>query len=429
MNPNAPAANPTTSNTNQPYGGFGQAQSDYGSASNIMNFLPTQEANTTGAANNANTNTASILPNIAVNAPTYTAPTAATINAGSYGTNLTGYNQAVQGAEQALTSGENATYGSAMGQLSSAEQQYGNLTPVYQNLAASYGIPGYQNDIATLTGLLQNLNRDVNAQTTLGGGLMTESARDEMYNNQAQPLQQSLNSAGEFLQYGQNDVNNLLDTYEKSLTNALTPLQTNISNLPTLFGQTNEAAEAGYGQGQTAIQDTIQNQFTAEQTAAQQEQAAAFNKEVNAQYGNGGLSSVFSTGSNSGANGQFGGVSFKSSQQGGAGGYNFSVDGKPASAVTWAASNGQSPSSVIAYMAQNGDATAGQAYQALLANPNMSMSQLAAQFPSIAWGMTQAATAPAPTKSTASTTPAPVNTGVYGSNNSNLAQDAALYGF
>ncbi len=299
MNPNAPAANPTTSNTNQPYGGFGQAQSDYGSAKNILNFLPTQEASTTAAANNANTNTASILPNISINAPTYTAPTAQTVNAGSFGTNLTGYNQAVQGAEQALTSGENQTYSGAMGQLQSAESQYGNLTPVYQNLAASYGIPGYQNDIATLTGLLQNLNRDVNAQTTLGGGLMTESARDEMYNNQAQPLQQSLNSAGTFLQYGQNDVNNLLDTYEKSLSNALTPLQTNISNLPTLFGQTNEAAQAGYAQGQQSIQDTIQNQFTARQTAAQEEQANSFAREVAAQYGSGGgLGSVCSSGNN-----------------------------------------------------------------------------------------------------------------------------------
>lgn len=388
MNPNAPAANPTTSNTNQPYGGFGQAQSDYGSAKNILNFLPTQEASTTAAANNANTNTASILPNISINAPTYTAPTAQTVNAGSFGTNLTGYNQAVQGAEQALTSGENQTYSGAMGQLQSAESQYGNLTPVYQNLAASYGIPGYQNDIATLTGLLQNLNRDVNAQTTLGGGLMTESARDEMYNNQAQPLQQSLNSAGTFLQYGQNDVNNLLDTYEKSLSNALTPLQTNISNLPTLFGQTNEAAQAGYAQGQQSIQDTIQNQFTARQTAAQEEQANSFAREVAAQYGSGGgLGSVFSSGNNKGAGGQFGGVSFKNPQQGGAGGYAFAINGKPASAVQWAASNGQSPSSVIAYMAQNGDATAGQAYRALIANPNMSMSQLAAQFPSIAWGM------------------------------------------
>lgn len=397
MNPAAPAANPTTSNSNQPYGGFGQAQSDYGTASNILNFLPTQESQTTSAASNANSNTGSILPTINVNAPTYTSPSAPIVNAGSYGTNLTGYNSAVQGAENQLLTGENSAYGSAMGALTSAENQYGNLSPVYQNLANAYGIPGYQNDIATLTGLLQNLNRDVNAQSTLGGGLMTESARDEMYANQAQPLQQSLNSAGEFLQYGQSDVNNLLDTYEKSLTNALTPLQTNISNLPTLFGQTNEAAQAGYEQGATSIQQTIQDQIEARQAAAAEQQAAAFTKEVNAQYGSGGgLAGVFSTGSNNGQNGQYGGVQFKNAQAGGAGGYNFQVDGKAASAVSWAAANGQSPSSVIAYMAQNGDATAGQAYQALLSNPNMSMSQLAAQFPSIAWGMaTQAAPAPA----------------------------------
>jgi hypothetical protein len=352
MNPAAPAANPTTSNTNQPYGGFGQAQSDYGSAANILNNLPSQEASTTGAATNANTNTASILPNIAINAPTYTAPTAQTINAGSYGTNQTGYNSAVQGAEQALTSGENQTYSNAMGQLQSAESQYGNLTPVYQSLASSYGIPGYQNDIATLTGLLQNLNRDVNAQTTLGGGLMTESARDEAYNNQAQPLQQSLNSAGEFLQYGQNDVNNLLDTYEKSLNNALTPLQTNISNLPTLFGQTNEAAQAGYGQGQEAIQSSITDALQTQQVAAQQEQASAAMKQADVLAGAGQSPTLGGTNGAKTAAATYG-LKVQGKPQSG---YYFEdANGNSINAVQYAQATGTPPIQVITAMAKSGD--------------------------------------------------------------------------
>lgn len=352
MNPQAPAANPTTSNTNQPFGGFGQAQSDYGSASNILSFLPTQEANTTNAATNANTNTGSILPNISVNAPTYTAPTATTVNAGSFGNNLTGYNAAVQSAEQGLTSSENSTYGAALGQLQSAESQYGNLTPVYQNLANAYGIPGYQNDIATLTGLLQNLNRDVNAQTTLGGGLMTESARDESYANQAQPLQQSLNSAGEFLQYGQNDVNNLLDTYEKSLTNALNPLQTNISNLPTLFGQTNEAAQAGYDQGGTAIQNNIANAQRAQEIAAEQEQAAAAMKQSQALYGSGGTPIL---GGSPNATTQAASYGLKVHGKPQSGYYFEDATGKRISAVQYAQSTGTPALNVIQAMAQSGD--------------------------------------------------------------------------
>jgi hypothetical protein len=395
MNPTAPAATPLTSNTNQPFGGFGQAQSDYGTASNILNYLPTQESQTTSAATNANNNPGSILPNINIQTPTYTAPQAKVINASNFGTNLTGYNTAVQQAEQGLTGAENAEYGSAMNALSGAEQQYGNLTPVYQQLASSYNIPGYQNDIATLSGLLQNLNKDVNAQTTLGGGLMTESARDEMYANEAQPLNTAINNAGQFLQYGQNDVNNLLDTYEKSLTNELNPLQTNISNLPTLFGQTNEAAQAGYEQGATSIQNTIQNQISQEEANAAAQQSAAFTKEVNANYGTGNLANTLAAGS--GASGSLGGVSR------GANGYSFTSNGKPVTAAAWAADNGQNPATVIAYMAQNGDANAQRANSVITANPNMSITQLATQFPELFGGLP--ISTPATKKTTSSSGP------------------------
>jgi hypothetical protein len=377
MQPIAPAANPTTSNSNLPYGGFGQAQSDYGTAAGILNYLPTQESQTTSAATNANTNPGSILPNVSINAPTYTAPSIPSINPSGYTNNLAGYNNAVQGAESSLLGSENSIYNTALGTLQGAEQKYGNLTPVYQNLASEYNIPGYQSDISTLSGLLQNLNRDVNAQTTLGGGLMTESARDEAYANQAQPLNTALTTAGQFLNYGQNDVANLLDTYEKSLTNALNPLETNIQNLPTVFGQTNQAAQSGYDQGATALQNMIQN--------------ALYNRQLTLEFGNGGgvggagagtpannpLQSIFTSG------GQ--GVALKNTKTGAAGGYNFTVSGKPASAIDWAQANNYKPSDVIKQMAQAGDTGAQAALAALSANPNMSKQEMEQRFPSLAW--------------------------------------------
>lgn len=398
MNPNAPAANPTTSNTNQPFGGFGQAQSDYSTASNILNFLPTQERQTTSAATNANSNPGSILPDININAPTYTAPTSQVLNAGSYGTDLQRYNADVQKAEQSQIATENSTFGQAQGQLSAAEKQYGNLTPIYQNLAAQYNIPGYQKDIATLSGLLENLNKDVNAQTTLGGGLMTQSARDEMYANEANPLNTALNNAGQFLQYGQTDVNNLLGTYEKSLTNALTPLETNISNLPTLFGQANSATEAGYNQGEQTIQNSIQNQIANRQAAAAESQAASFAREVAAQYGGG----AGATGGIAGILNPQHGVTTTAPQPGSKIGFNFNAGGKPVSAMTWAAQNGQDPATIIAYMAQQGDATAGRAYQAMVSNPSLSAADIARQFPQLGSGFSPA---PSPTQTPSSARP------------------------
>lgn len=357
MAPSAPSANPQTSNTNLPFGGFGQAQSDYGTAANILNYLPTQENTTTSNAKNANNNPGSILPSVNINAPTYTAPTAQTINAGSYGSNLTGYNQAVQSAEQNQIAQENQTYASAQGSLASAENQYGNLTPVYQKLASEYNIPGYQSDVATLSGLLQHLNQDVNAQTTLGGGLMTQSARDEMYANEANPLNMALNSAGEFLNYGQQDVNNLLGTYEKSLSNALTPLESNISNLPGLFGQANSAAESGYNQGATAIESQISNAQRQQEIATQQEQAAAFNREVNAQYGNGNGMPVLGGGNNKTQAATYG---LKVANNPSAGYYFEDANGNPINAVQYAKMTGIQPMQVITAMANSGDTGAKQ---------------------------------------------------------------------
>lgn len=355
MTPSAPAANPTTSNTNMPFGGYGQAQQDYSSASNILSNLPTQQAQTA----KVNPSDTSILPSIN---PTYSianAPTAQTINAGSYGTNLTGYNQAVQSAEQSLTGSENSVYNQAMQQYQQNVNQFGNLPKVYQQLATQYGLPGYQQDVNTLQNLLQNLNQDVNAQTTLGGGLMTQSARDEMYANEANPLNLALSSASRSYETGQTNVNNLLGAYETGLTNALKPEEMNISNLPELFNQTNQSAESGYNQGATAIQNTIQNEQEAQRIAVERAQAAsqeAYNsaaiREINSNIGNGGnLASALSSG-------QLQGLSLKNAKAGGSAGYNFNVGGTPASVGTWASVNNIPINVALSYMAQNGDRTA-----------------------------------------------------------------------
>lgn len=377
MQPISPAANPTTNNTNTPYGGAGQAAADWQTANNILNYLPGQVQQTTANATNANENPGSILPNISINAPTYTAPTAPTINAGNYGSNLTGYNAAVQNAEQGLTSNENSIYGSALNQLSSAEQQYGNLTPVYQQLASEYNIPGYQQDISQLSGLLGSLQSDVNADTSLMGGNVTASANQEKYEQQYQPLQNNLNVAGQMLQYGQNDVSNLLDTYEKSLTNQLNPLEQNISTLPELFGQTNSAAEAGYNQGYTSIQDLIQNNLQQQSINQQGYYNSLMAKEINANYGNGGsIGSAIQ-------NGTLSGISAKNAKQGGGGGFDFTLGGKPTSANSWANSNGVPIASVLQYMASQGDQTALSALNDISKGANSQ--SVANKYPSLFW--------------------------------------------
>jgi hypothetical protein len=406
MQPSAPAANPITSNTNMPFGGSPQAASDYGTASNILNYLPTQETQSTNNATKINSNPGSILPNININAPTYTAPTAKSINPASYGTNEAAYNAAVQEAEQNQISAENSTFGAAQGALSSAENQYGNLTPVYQSLASQYNIPGYQNDVATLSGLLQNLNQDVNARTTLGGGAITQSARDEAYTNQAQPLNMALNNASEFLNYGQNDVSNLMDTYEKSLGNQLQPLESNISALPGLFGQANSASEAGYGQGATAIEDTISNAQRQQEIAVSQGNLALQQKAFNAQYGSGTMTDLL----NKLANGSIPGMSLKNSGVGGGAGYNFQVNNAPASAGTWAATNNLPINYVLSTMASKGDKNAESALSAITNAGGVTQS-IVNQYPDLFWaaGQGQASTNSNNTskKSTPSAAPKP----------------------
>jgi hypothetical protein len=376
MAPNAPAAAPSTNNTNLPYGG-GQAAADQTLGSNILSFLPSQEQQSATASNQGG----SILPTVNISTPTYAAPTAATVNAGSFGNNLTGYNAAVQSAEQGLTSNENSEYSQAMANYEQNMQQFGNLTGVYNNLANTYNIPGYQQDVVGLQGLLQNLNQDVNAQTTLGGGLMTESARDENYANRAQPLNMALSNASQELGAGQTDVNNLMNAYETSLTNALKLEELDLSNLPTLFGQTNEAAEAGYGQGQSAIESGISNTLQAQEVQAQQEQASAAMKSVNAEYGTG-------TAAGSIASGQVpAGMSLKNATAGAGQGYDFSTNGQPTSAASFAAANGINPAALLGYMSAQGDTTAKSAYNYISANPNANITELQSKFPSLFWGM------------------------------------------
>lgn len=401
MQPTAPAANPTSLNSNQPYGGFGQALTDYSTASNILNFLPTQESQTTATATNANSNPGTILPDIHVNAPSFTSPTAQTINPTKFNGNLTAYNEATQRAMNSLLGSENTTYSQAQDVLSQAEQKYGNLTPVYQELANKYNIPGYQGDIATLSNLLQNLNRDVNAQTTLGGGAITQSARDEMYANEAQPLNTAMNNASEFLNFGQQDTANLLDTYQKSLTNALTPIETNIANLPGQFERTNTAAQTGYGQGQQTIEDVIQNQqrqqeIRAEQiqAASSQEQAATAARALKLEYGTGAANAIGGIASKPSS---LQGINFKNTGAGGAGGYDFTVNGKAASAAQWAAANAANmfgsqvniPTAIalsLNGMAAGGDRNAAAALAKINDNGGTISQSIMNQYPALFWG-------------------------------------------
>lgn len=419
MAPSAPAANPITSNTNLPFGGYGQAASDSALSSNILSFLPTQEQQTA----RVNPSDTSMLPTVN---PTYSianAPTAQVVNPGSFGTNLTGYNAATQTATQNLTSSENSIYNQALQTYQNNMNQFGNLTGVYQNLANTYNLPGYQQDVNSLQGLLQNLNQDVNAQTTLGGGLMTQSARDEMYNNEQNPLQLALSNASREYETGQTNVNNLLGAYETSLTNALKPEELNISNLPTLFGQTNDAAQTGYGQGQQSIEDTITNAQKQQEIGIEQGQLDIQQKTFNAQYGAGTMTDLL----NKLSTGAIPGMTLKNSGSGGVAGYNFSVNSAPASAGTWAATNSLPINYVLSTMASKGDKTAESALSDITNAGGVTQSIVNA-YPSLFWSPKApgAAAAPAPAKAAA---PAPVNTGVFGANNTNLAETMQMYGF
>lgn len=356
MSPNAPAAAPLTSNTNLPYGTT-QASQDQQLGSNILSFLPSQEQQSATTSNNGT----SMLPTVNTSYSTFGAPTAPTVNAGSFGSNLTGYNAAVQGAEQGLTSNENSEYNTAISQYEQNMNQFGNLTGVYNNLANTYNLPGYQQDIVGLQGLLQNLNQDVNSQTTLGGGLMTESARDESYANRAQPLNMALSNASQELGAGQTDVNNLLNAYETSLTNSMAPEVLNIQGLPTLFGQTNSAAEAGYGQGEDAIQSTISDQLQKEQVQAEQEQASAAELQAKALAGNGGNAASVLGGASSGAtNPSAATYGLKVANNPSAGYYFENQNGQPINAIQYAQATGASPSAVVTAMAKSGDTGAQQ---------------------------------------------------------------------
>lgn len=357
MQPTAPAAAPLTSNTNLPFGGTSQSNSDARLTSNILSFLPTEEQQSA----RVNPSDTSILPTVNPNISTFTAPTAPMVDPRAFGTDLTGYNAAVQGAERNLTGSENDIYQQALNEYTKNISRFGNLTDVYNKLANTYNIPGYQQDINSLQGLLENLNQDVNAQTTLGGGLMTQAARDEAYANRRNPIDIALANAGRELSSSQADVNNLLGAYETSLTNALKPEELNLSNLPTLFGQTNEAAQTGFNQGATSIQDTIQNRIA-------QAQLAAYQKQVNAEFGNGGT--VTGALGSPGANVQGGGGNgqpFYMQRPGG--GYNFQdATGKAINASQYAKATKQPIGQVLYAMGQAGDLYAQQAYNQIQSN-------------------------------------------------------------
>lgn len=373
MQPTTPAATPSTSNVNDPFGGASQAQGDYNLGSNILNSLPTQLAATANFANTANTNTASILPEINISTPTYTAPS---IPANPTTSTIPG-----------LINEENATMGSALGTLTSAEQEYGNITPVYQQLATDFNIPTYQNEITNLNGLLNSLASDVNVQTNQGVGETTTAARNEAYEQQYQPLSNYLGEATQALQYGQTDVNNLVNTYEQSLQNQLQPLETNISQLPTMFGQTN-----------AGVQDVIQNAISQQQATAATQQAASYAEMVKAEYGAAGSEgNVISALGGTGTGQLLPGITLKNSKTGGSAGYNFtSTSGSPTSAATWAINNAsqfgtgtstaQAVVNMIYSMAANGDQTANQAYTEIEQNNGTITSTIMNKYPSLFWG-------------------------------------------
>lgn len=394
MSPNAPAATPLTINPNLPYAGQSQATNDYGTASNLLSFLPQQE-NQTAKVNPSDT---SILPNVNANYSIVNAPTAQTINPASFGNNQAAYNEAVQKSLQGLTGQENNSYNQALQQYQQNINQFGNLTGVYNNLANTYNIPGYQKDVNVLQGLLENLNQDVNAQTTLGGGLMTQAARDEVYANRQQPLSLALSNASRELETGQSNVQNLMQAYETSLQNALKPEEMNIQSLPTLFQQTNEAAQGGYNQGATAIQNAIQNQQEQQRIGLQAQANALTAKQINAEYGTGAgnIASAFGGGNTSQA---IPGVQLKSPQLGAAGGYAFQLGNKPASAASWAASNAnlwgngtsaiQAVGTTIQNMAQSGDVTAQAAFNEISKNNGQITKSIISKYPSLFWGWMQ----------------------------------------
>lgn len=383
MAPSAPAAAPATVNPNMPYAGTNQATSDFGTASNLLSFLPQQEART-AAVNPSDT---SILPTVHANYTAFNAPTAQVVNPNAFGGNLGAYNTAVQQAQQNLTGQENGTYNQALQEYQKNVGQFGDLTGVYSKLANTFNIPGYQQDVNTLQTLLQNLNTDVNAQTTLGGGLMTESARDEAYANRQLPLNIAMGNASRALEAGQSNVSNLMQAYETSLQNALKPEEMNIQNLPTLFGQANQAAQTGYEGGATAMSET--------QRLALERQANALQaRAINAEYGMGGnnIASAFNTNPTQ----ALPGVQFKNQQAGGKSGYNFQVNNAPASAASWAASNSglwgsntspvQAVGSTIQNMAQSGDPTAKSAFNDIAKNNGQINRSIISKYPSLFWG-------------------------------------------
>lgn len=359
----APAATPLNANPNLPYG-TGQAASDTRLTSNILSFLPTQQAQT------ARTNPAdtSILPNINYNPTVFTAPTASAPNVNSFIGNPAGYASAVQAAQSALGASESSVLGQAQGQEEQFAGKYGNLSPVYQQLASEYNIPGYQQDVVTLQGLLQNLNQDVNAQSTLGGGLMTNSARDELYAIRQDPLQKALSNAEQELQSGQSNVANLLDTYEKTYSNLFAPLQQNVEMLPTEFGQQNELFGQGAQAGQSAIATLIDQALRKQQIAAEQEQASAAMKQANILAGAGQTPVLGGTGGQKTAAASYG---LKVQGKPSAGYYFEDANGNPINAIQYAQSTGVSPLAVVTAMANSGDNGARQLVNELNSQKNV----------------------------------------------------------
>jgi hypothetical protein len=306
-----------------------------------------------------------------------------TVDFGQFGTNVGAASGAVSKATQDLINAQEAQKKGIFQQYQDAIASYGSPTDVYNKLSNAYGLPLYQQQMATLRTLLGNLNGDVLSRVQ--GSNLTDAQRDKLLTVEQTPLNQQLGDIGNYLSGAQSNLTTQLGLYQQGEQQALDPFKTYLSGLDSTFGNQLGAFKSSSDSGITAIQSALDAKEKADALA---EQA----REANQTAANNRASSGSNIGSYLGAPGSgaaSAGAGYSAAQRNG-GGFNFTgPGGKAVSAGAYATATGMPIGTLLQQMGASGDKYAAQAYNQIKANQayyNAHPEVLKSEFGSLFWG-------------------------------------------
>lgn len=304
------------------------------------------------------------------------------VDFGQFGTNTGAASTAISKATQDLITSQEAQKKGVFQQYQDALAAFGTPQDTYNKLSSAYGIPLYQQQMATLRTLLGHLNGDVLSRVQ--GSNLTDAQRDKLLTVEQTPLNQQLGDIGNYLSGATSNLTTQMDLYQKGEANSLDPFKTYLSGLDSTFGNQLSAFKGSNDAGVAAVQAALDAQIKREQLAEDERTKNASIAASRASSGSG-ISSYLGAPGGGAASGS----GFNATQRNG-GGFNFTdAGGKAVSAGVYAKNTGTPIGTLLQQMGQSGDKYAMQAYNQIKANQayyNAHPEILKSEFGSLFWG-------------------------------------------